>query len=81
MRRPSTCCSLPRTRQPGPLSTRDIARIVGGHAVRADLPDDRRWARLADYRGVSASFAAGAAAPGVSLATAAASVVAGAAPN
>jgi hypothetical protein len=37
--------------------------------------------RLADYRGVSPSFAAGAAAPGVSLATAAASLVAGGAPT
>jgi site-specific recombinase XerD len=34
--------SLPRTGQPGPLSTRDIARIVARHAEAADLPEDRR---------------------------------------
>jgi integrase/recombinase XerD len=34
--------SLPRTGQPRPLTTRDIARIVGRHAAAADLPDDRR---------------------------------------
>ena len=34
--------SLPRTGQPRPLSTRDIARIVGRHAHAADLPEDRR---------------------------------------
>jgi site-specific recombinase XerD len=34
--------SLPRTGRPGPLSTRDIARIVARHATAADLPDDRR---------------------------------------
>ena len=34
--------SLPRTGQPGPLSTRDVARIVARHAAAADLPDDRR---------------------------------------
>ena len=34
--------SLPRTGQPGPLSTRDIARIVARHAAAADLPADRR---------------------------------------
>jgi site-specific recombinase XerD len=34
--------SLPRTGQPRPLSTRDIARIVARHAAAADLPDDRR---------------------------------------
>lgn len=34
--------SLPRTGQPQPLTTRDIARIVGRHAAAADLPDDRR---------------------------------------
>jgi integrase len=34
--------SLPRTGQPGPLSTRDIARIVARHAGAADLPEDRR---------------------------------------
>lgn len=35
--------SLPRTgRPPGPLSTRDVARIVGRHATAAGLPDDRR---------------------------------------
>jgi site-specific recombinase XerD len=34
--------SLPRTGQPRPLSTRDIARIVARHAAAADLPEDRR---------------------------------------
>jgi integrase/recombinase XerD len=34
--------SLPRTGQPRPLATRDIARIVTRHAVAADLPEDRR---------------------------------------
>jgi site-specific recombinase XerD len=34
--------SLPRTGQRGPLSTRDIARIVARHADAADLPEDRR---------------------------------------
>jgi hypothetical protein len=34
--------SLPRTAQPRPLSTRDIARIVARHAATAGLPDDRR---------------------------------------
>jgi len=34
--------SLPRTGQPGPLSTRDIARILTRHATSADLPEDRR---------------------------------------
>jgi len=34
--------SLPRGGPPGPLSTRDIARIVARHAAAADLPDDRR---------------------------------------
>jgi site-specific recombinase XerD len=34
--------SLPRTGQPGPLSTRDIAGIVARHATAADLPEDRR---------------------------------------
>ena len=34
--------SLPRSGQPGPLSTRDIARIVARHAQAADLPEDRR---------------------------------------
>ncbi len=35
--------SLPRTgRPPGPLSTRDVARIVAGHAAAAGLPEDRR---------------------------------------
>ena len=34
--------SLPRSGQPGPLSTRDIARIVARHAHAADLPEDRR---------------------------------------
>jgi integrase len=34
--------SLPRSGQPGPLSTRDIARVVARHAAVADLPDDRR---------------------------------------
>lgn len=34
--------SLPRTGRPGPLSTRDIARIVVRHATSADLPEDRR---------------------------------------
>ncbi len=35
--------SLPRTgRPPGPLSTRDVARIVGGYAAAAGLPEDRR---------------------------------------
>jgi integrase/recombinase XerD len=34
--------SLPRTGEPGPLSTRDIARIVARHAAAADLPEDRR---------------------------------------
>lgn len=33
--------SLPRTGQPRPLSTRDIARIVTRHATAADLPADR----------------------------------------
>jgi site-specific recombinase XerD len=34
--------SLPRTGQPGPLGTRDIAWIVARHAAAADLPEDRR---------------------------------------
>ncbi len=35
--------SLPRTGRPlGPLSTRDVARIVCRHATAAGLPDDRR---------------------------------------
>lgn len=35
--------SLPRTgRPPGPLSTRDVARIVGRYAAAAGLPEDRR---------------------------------------
>ena len=34
--------SLPRTGQPAPLSTRDIARVVARHAAAADLPEDRR---------------------------------------
>jgi site-specific recombinase XerD len=34
--------SLPRSGQPGPLGTRDVARIVARHAAAADLPDDRR---------------------------------------
>ncbi|MGI8862963.1 MAG: tyrosine-type recombinase/integrase [Solirubrobacteraceae bacterium] len=35
--------SLPRTgRPPSPLSTRDVARIVGGYAAAAELPEDRR---------------------------------------
>jgi site-specific recombinase XerD len=34
--------SLPHSRPPQPLTTRDIARIVGRHAAAADLPDDRR---------------------------------------
>src|SRR3954447_1882141 len=34
--------SLPRTGRSGPLSTRDIARIVARHAAAAALPDDRR---------------------------------------
>ena len=34
--------SLPRTGQPRPLTTRDIARIVTRHAQTADLPADRR---------------------------------------
>jgi len=35
--------SLPRApREPGPLSTRDLARIVGRHAALAGLPEDRR---------------------------------------
>lgn len=35
--------SLPRTgRSPGPLSTRDAARIVAGYATAAGLPEDRR---------------------------------------
>jgi site-specific recombinase XerD len=34
--------SLPRTGESGPLSTRDIARIVARHAQAADLPEDRR---------------------------------------
>jgi integrase/recombinase XerD len=34
--------SLPRSGHPGPLSTRDIARIVARHAAAADLPEDRR---------------------------------------
>jgi site-specific recombinase XerD len=34
--------SLPRTGQPQPLTTRDVARVVGRHAAAADLPDDRR---------------------------------------
>jgi len=31
-----------RAGAPGPLGTRDIARIVARHAGTADLPDDRR---------------------------------------
>jgi len=35
--------SLPRTgRAPGPLTTRDVARIVAGYAAAAGLPEDRR---------------------------------------
>lgn len=35
--------SLPRTGQPPrPLSTRDVARIVGRYAQAAGLPEDRR---------------------------------------
>ena len=34
--------SLPRTGEPGPLSTRDVARIVARQALAADLPEDRR---------------------------------------
>jgi integrase/recombinase XerD len=35
--------SLPRTRQPPkPLTTRDVARIVGRYAAAAGLPEDRR---------------------------------------
>ena len=34
--------SLPRTSNPWPLSTRDIARIVARHSAAADLPEDRR---------------------------------------
>jgi len=35
--------SLPRTgRPPGPLLTRDVARIVAGYATAAGLPEDRR---------------------------------------
>jgi site-specific recombinase XerD len=34
--------SLPRSGQPGPLTTRDIARIVGRHAAAADLPEGAR---------------------------------------
>jgi hypothetical protein len=50
-----------------------------GHAAESSpRPPDLR---LADYCGVWVSVAAGAGAPGVSLAAAAASVVAGAAPN
>lgn len=34
--------SLPRSGRPGPLSTRDIARVVARHAEAAELPEDRR---------------------------------------
>ncbi len=34
--------SLPRSGQLGPITTRDIARIVARHAEAADLPEDRR---------------------------------------
>jgi site-specific recombinase XerD len=33
---------VPRSGQPGPLNTRDIARILARHALTADLPEDRR---------------------------------------
>jgi len=35
--------SLPRTgRAPGPLTTRDVARVIAGYAAAAGLPEDRR---------------------------------------